>query len=71
MKKPTVKNVNFNVDVLSVMGLIYIVLKLTGNIDWSWWYVTMPFWGTWVLAVIVFVVLRIYKAIKKLGSNRK
>jgi len=65
MKKPTVKNVNFNVDVLTVMGLIYIVLKLTGNIDFSWWYVTMPFWGPWVLAVIVFAGLRIYKAFKK------
>ncbi len=20
-------------------------LKLCGVIDWSWWYVTMPFWG--------------------------
>jgi hypothetical protein len=27
-----------------VVGLIFIVLKLTGNIDWSWWWVLSPFW---------------------------
>lgn len=30
---------------LGLLGLIFITLKLCGVIDWSWWYVTMPFWG--------------------------
>ncbi|WP_280412586.1 hypothetical protein [Nocardia asiatica] len=25
--------------------LVFLVLKLTGYIDWSWWYVTAPLWG--------------------------
>lgn len=25
-----------------VLTLIFITLKLTGYIDWSWWYVLMP-----------------------------
>lgn len=26
--------------------LIFLVLKLVGVIDWSWWWVTAPLWGT-------------------------
>ena len=28
----------------TVLFLIFMILKLTGNIDWSWWFVTMPLW---------------------------
>lgn len=27
---------------LTVLTLIFVVLKLTGNIDWSWWWVLSP-----------------------------
>lgn len=30
------------VSFLGLLGLAFIVLKLTGYIYWSWWYVTMP-----------------------------
>jgi len=28
----------------TVLFCIFLVLKLTGNIDWSWWWVTSPLW---------------------------
>ena len=28
-----------------LLFLIFLVLKLTGYIAWSWWIVTMPLWG--------------------------
>ena len=30
---------------LSLLFLVFLTLKLTGHITWSWWYVTMPLWG--------------------------
>lgn len=39
---------------LGMLGVLFVGLKLTGYIDWSWWWVTMPFWF-W-LAVIVSLV---------------
>ncbi len=30
--------------ILGVLGLIFVTLKLTGFIAWSWWWVTSPFW---------------------------
>jgi len=30
---------------LGFLGLIFITLKLSHVIAWSWWWVTAPFWG--------------------------
>lgn len=27
-----------------VLFVVFLVLKLTGNIDWSWWWVFSPLW---------------------------
>lgn len=33
------------VGLFGMMFLIFLVLKLTGTITWSWWAVTAPLWG--------------------------
>ena len=35
--------------------LVFLVLKLTNVIDWSWWWVTAPLWG--IVALWLFFVL--------------
>lgn len=41
--------------------LVFLVLKLTGHIAWSWWWVTAPLWvppcilGVILLGVLLFV----------------
>ena len=50
--------------VLSALGLIFIVLKLTGVIDWSWWYITMPLWGGLALLALIFGIMFIFALIK-------
>ena len=41
----------------SVLFLIFLVLKLTGNIDWSWWWVTSPLWIPLALVLIVILII--------------
>lgn len=39
---------------ISLSGLtfiVFLVLKLCGVIDWSWWWVTAPLWGPFALLV--------------------
>ena len=36
-----------------ILFLIFMTLKLTGNITWSWWYVTLPLWGPLLLVLVV------------------
>ena len=36
-----------------ILFLIFMVLKLTGYISWSWWYVTLPLWGPLLLVLVI------------------
>lgn len=38
---------------LSLLLVAFIVLKLTGVIAWSWWWVTCPFWCGLALVILV------------------
>lgn len=44
---------------LDLLGLTFIILKLTAVINWSWWMVTLPLWGplAGVLAVIAVLLV--------------
>lgn len=44
------------VSIYTTVFITFLILKLTNNIDWSWWWVTSPIWLP-VLAFIVFLVL--------------
>jgi len=41
----------------TVLFLVFLVLKLTDNIDWSWWWVASPLWIPITLGVIVLCVI--------------
>ena len=41
----------------TVLFLVFLVLKLTGNIDWSWWWVTSPIWIPLALGVVVMGII--------------
>ncbi len=44
------------VGVLGLLGVAFVVLKLTGYIDWSWWWVTAPFWGGFALVLVITLI---------------
>ena len=46
------KTVRVGPSFLSLLALLFIGLKLTGFIDWSWWWVTAPLWGGMALFLI-------------------
>ncbi len=37
-----------------ILGLLFITLKLCGIINWSWWFVLLPYYGWYVIAIILF-----------------
>lgn len=45
-----------NMGVLDFLGLLFIVLKLTGVIGWSWIAVLAPFWIPVTLVIIKAVI---------------
>lgn len=40
----------------SVLGVVFIVLKLVGVIDWPWIWVLAPFWIGFILALAIFII---------------
>ena len=45
------------IGVLGLLGVVFVTLKLTGFIDWSWWWVTLPFWGGLALLLAILAVV--------------
>lgn len=47
------------IGVAGLLGVVFVTLKLCGVIDWSWWWVTAPFWGgvALFLAVVLLIAL--------------
>ena len=58
------------VSVLTVLGLIFIVLKLTGHITWSWVWVLAPFWGGFALLAVIFMLIFVFYALSSHSTRR-
>ena len=43
--------------VATILFFIFLVLKLTDVIDWSWWWVTAPLWGPALLVILLLVII--------------
>ena len=66
MKKSTSNGIGLP----GVLFLIFLILKLTGNIDWSWWWVTSPLWIPILLVfAILFAVLMIFVSMLLVGFS--
>lgn len=53
------KKTNNNINLLSILCLIFITLKLCKVIDWSWWWVLAPLWGQYVLLIFICLAAKI------------
>jgi len=43
---------------------LFIILKLTGLVNWSWWLVFAPIWiwiPVWIITVLTLVLYQLYK----------
>ena len=67
--KSTNISTNGGIGFLGALTILFIALKLTHVIDWSWWWVLSPIWipvavVLGIVAIVAIVVL-IMKGIKK------
>lgn len=46
-----------------LLAILFIALKLTGMISWSWWLVTAPLWGPFILFFVGVILYVAYKAL--------
>lgn len=53
MSKP--ESATSGVGILDVVQIVFIILKLCGVINWSWWVVLLPLWVTLAIGGVVIV----------------
>lgn len=58
-----VREISSGLSFPSVLFFIFLVLKLTKVIDWSWWWVTSPLWisaGIGILLILAYAGIILY-----------
>jgi len=55
------KETNSGLGLGMILFLIFMTLKLTGNIAWSWWWVTSPLWIPAILAIGLIILVESLK----------
>lgn len=59
------------VGVLGLLGVLFVALKLLGVIDWSWWWVTLPFWGGIALVLALAAIYLLIAAVLAVIDERR
>lgn len=54
-----------------VLFIVFLVLKLTGTIDWSWWWVTSPLWIPFAAAAVILGIVGVIAIIIEYINVRK
>lgn len=64
-------SVGGGIGLAGVLGVVFIVLKLVGVINWSWVWVLAPFWIPLAIAVLILVVSVIaIAAVRAAGKDK-
>jgi hypothetical protein len=54
-----------------ILFFIFLTLKLTGTIDWSWWWVTSPLWLPFAAAVVILGIVGLIGSIVEFIRHNK
>lgn len=53
-----------------LLFIVFMILKLTHTIDWSWWWITAPLWGGFVLYLVFVLPFQLYAASQVRKAHR-
>lgn len=51
---------------LGLLTIVFITLKLTNVITWSWWWVLAPLWGPLAIVALIFIIVFIVVILKQI-----
>lgn len=57
MSKDTQNTQSSGIGFTGLLTLLFVGLKLTNYIDWSWWWVLSPLWIMFIAAVVLAVAV--------------
>jgi hypothetical protein len=72
MSNSSDKGTNGGMGLMTVLFVVFLILKLCEVIEWSWWWVTAPLWGPFAFLVVVLILCLIGSGIYAMfGSPTK
>lgn len=51
---------NGGIELGTILFIVFLILKLCGTINWSWWWVTSPIWIPFSLSIIVIIISAVF-----------
>ena len=69
MMEDNEKNAMYSLNIIPLLGVAFIILKLCHVIDWSWWLVTLPFWGGIALVLAILGLIGVFLLIMHILSS--
>lgn len=61
------KDGSISIGFSGILFIVFLILKLTNVIAWSWWWVTAPLWITIALNILIIISIALFQLI----INRK
>lgn len=44
----------------TILFIVFLILKLCGTINWSWWWVTSPIWIPFGFSIVIIIISAIF-----------
>lgn len=57
------KDESISIGFSGILFIVFLILKLTNVIAWSWWWVTAPLWITIALNILIIISIILFKFI--------
>jgi uncharacterized protein (DUF983 family) len=64
MSNSTASNSSGGIGFVGLLTILFIGLKLTGYIGWSWWWVLSPIWISFAVAFVFILIAAVVYASK-------
>ena len=72
MKREYSSGATASIGIADIFLVVFVVLKLVGVINWSWWWVLSPFWiAVAIYAIVVAVIVILYKVDQRPARKKK
>lgn len=55
----------------TLLFIVFLILKLTGVITWSWWWVTCPLWVGFVFSLVIWLIFSVLFGVVGLSSRKR
>lgn len=55
-KETQTKSTGGGIGFFGLLAIVFITLKLTGNIAWSWWWVLAPLWAPVTIFLTIVII---------------